>query len=159
MDRGQFSHHVLAFNFGLHYRPTPWQLGRDLRDLAEFRTTMRASMGTDYLPRMIWIETPPQHFTAPRGEYEAAKNPTADPCAPYDAARIDRDDRGMFNTISDPYVANISDARAETWDLSKRSWFAHARLGDSTHYCRPGVPELWVYAMFKAIAQPPTACR
>jgi hypothetical protein len=146
-----FRHHFLAFNFGLHYRPTPWQLERDLVDLAEFRLKMRETMGADYLPRMIWIDTPPQHFTTPRGEYEAGKNLTTDACAPYDKTRLERNDRGMFNTISDSLIANISDAHAQTWDFAKRSWFAHMRVGDCTHYCRPGVPELWVYALAKAV--------
>lgn len=155
----QFQHHILAFNVGLHYRNTPWQLGRDLTDLAAFRARMREAMGPDdYLPKMIWIDTPPQHFSLPRGEYLHTKNTTADPCSPYDAARLERNDRGMFNSISDAFVANISDAHAQTWDLAKRSYFAHARVGDCTHYCRPGVPELWVYALTEALAKTLKTC-
>lgn len=153
-----FRHHVVVFNVGLHYRPTPYLLSQDMQTLAKYRQHIRRTMGDDYLPLTLWIDTPPQHFSTPRGEYDTRQNLTTDVCSPFDAERLAGNDRGTFNSLSDDFVLNVSDAHVRTWDLAKGNHFSHLRPGDCTHYCRPGVPELWTYALTKTLAKAMPAC-
>ncbi|KAI9001750.1 hypothetical protein DFJ74DRAFT_775454 [Hyaloraphidium curvatum] len=146
-----FSSDVFAFNLGVHYRPAQWQLAPDLRVLAKYRAKAREAMGGGYLPRMVWLDTAPQHFSTAGGDYDPARNLSADPCSPFSRGRLESADRGTFNALSDPLVQSISDAHARTWEMAKRASHAHRRVGDCTHYCRPGVPELWVYALAGAV--------
>lgn len=156
----QFRHDVVLFNVGLHYQAAIHRpnLARDLQALADYRQHVRTTMGEGFLPLTLWIDTPPQHFSLPKGEYDLSKNLTADMCAPFDEERIARGDRSAFNKVSDDYIANISDAHVKTWGVAERSHFSHLGSGDCTHFCGPGVPELWAFVLAKTIAQARPPC-
>lgn len=155
----EFRHDVVVFNFGVHYRPVPYLLIKDLQAVADYREEVRNTMGPGRLPLTLWIDTAPQHFSTAQGGYDPDKNMTTDKCAPFSDERLAINaDRGEFNAVSDPYLASVSDAHVRTWDMSKRAYFAHNRVGDCTHYCRPGVPELWIYALTKTLAKALPAC-
>lgn len=160
-----FRHHVVVFNVGVHYSSKMYQLSRDLDAVAKYRQVVRQAMGNDSLPLMLWIDTAPQHVSTPPGEYDSRKNVTSDMCSPFSDAQLTSTNRGTFNAISDDFVFNISDAHVRTWELAKRSYFSHSpRVGDSsyddcTDYCRPGVPELWVYMLTKTLAGLDRVCR
>lgn len=206
-----FLKHVVIFNLGLHYQEKRYLLSRDLQAIADYRHHVRLTMGESFLPMTLWIDTPPQHFSLPRGMYDSRRNLTGDSCLSYDDAFFARGDRGPFNAISDDYVSNVSDAHVQAWDLAERSYFAHLHAGttyrtyldahvegihmgmrrinfgvilrpfqtvfflslkemlppphnktttgDCTHYCNPGVPELWIFALTKVLAQTRPGCQ
>ncbi|KDD73500.1 hypothetical protein H632_c2115p1, partial [Helicosporidium sp. ATCC 50920] len=58
------SRDVVVLNTGLHYRDVA-SLRRDLAALADWR----AARGPEKRPAMVWMDVPPQHFSAPTGEW------------------------------------------------------------------------------------------
>lgn len=145
-----FSSHLVVFNVGLHYRNSEDRLSTDLQAVARSRRDQLSS-GRRYLPKTIWMSTPAQHFRDARGGYDASQVDKV--CVPLNDEFLSRGDRGAFNTVSDPFVGNISDAQIDAWDASKTSYFAHLGGGDCTHYCHPGVPELWLFQLTKTLAK------
>lgn len=153
-----FQTHIVVLNAGLHYYFVPQKLGLDMQAFArERRLTTRESW-----PRILWVDTPPQHFNTPRGGYNFTMKDTLaeQACAPLSEDLLrNYNDRGDFNAISDEFVPSVSDGHVKTWEVSKRAYYAHVdRAGDCTHYCRPGVPELWLYLLTKTLSTVKPVC-
>jgi hypothetical protein len=149
---GDFSKDFVVLNSGLHYYANRNQLAEDLMQLAIFRNNRVNKSGQSALPLTIWMDTPPQHFGTPDGGYNhTIRTLNTTECSPFTPAILASNYRGPFNSISDLHAQHISDIQMSVWDVSRLAHFAHARPGDCTHFCRPGVPELWVLMLTKTI--------
>jgi len=130
---------TLVLNFGLH---TSRYL--DIQHALERWERYRPPTGRKL--RLVWRDTSPQHFPEKGGLFNRA---VTLPCAPID------DMRAAFEPYKDvtrmlskfPFVH-----RLPIWSLTASRFDAH-NLQECTHWCLPGVPDVWVqllYALLKA---------
>lgn len=144
-----FSTDVVIFNYGLHYELVKSPLPRDLVNFAAYRAAIKTS-GTWDMPLTIWIDTFPQHFSTPTGVFKRKSGLDNDTCRPFETDSIGN--RGAYNALSDPYIANVSDLHLAIWGIASPFHYAHYKPGDCSHYCRPGVPELMVYQLYRLLS-------
>lgn len=154
---------IMVLNVGLHYSPTYEQ---ELQAIAAFHDKHKTKM-----PTLIWMDTPPQHFETPLGEYPkdhwgppykcwyigktADKNPlrlssdhqltTIDP--EYQVAA----DGGWRNILSRAIMHNHFVPVLQIWNETTDLWNYHRDNGagwECTHYCFPSAPQVWVHHLF-----------
>ena len=117
----------------------------ELEELAGYLLSQRRR-----LPRMVWMDTTPQHFPKTgyyTGEFHAAA------CAPWAAwERGDAVPRagGMWNVAAAPFVHRLADAHLRTWDASVPFWSTHMP-SECTHWCQPSVYHVWLYLLNGAL--------
>lgn len=127
-------------------------------------------------PRLLWQETPPQHFTSPTGEYlrdGGTKPPYV--CQEIGAGHVKvLDDNtvqvdsadysfaaagGWRNSIANPIMQQHHVPIIHHWNASLPLWDFHRDNGkglECTHYCLPSAPQVWVAALhdtLEALAQ------
>jgi len=117
----------------------------ELRQLAAYRAAHRAS-----LPRMLWMDTPPQHFPG-TGDFSGSFR--AKECEPHKGWQSgDKVSRagGTWNSAAAPLVPQLADAHLRTWEASVELWDSHMP-GECTHWCQPGAYQLWLYLLNKVL--------
>lgn len=141
------SRDVVVLNTGLHYRDVA-SLRRDLAALADWR----AARGPEKRPAMVWMDVPPQHFSAPTGEWAQGGNMTCRPLeAWYQGNEAVR--RGNHrNVAAEGLWKSIADARLATFNASVPLWDSH-KPGECTHWCSPGAYHLWLHLLNKQLAE------
>ena len=127
---------TVVMNFGLHNKELLMDPIQELlkvlsRDLLAGKTTL------------IWKETAPQHFKNPGGVYSTdalGKN-----CIDisHDSVEISNQFNLKYNPICHEYEVPV----LEIWNMTRSFFNAHVQ-GECTHYCQPGVAELWVERLF-----------
>lgn len=145
-----FPSDIVIFNYGAHFWTTNSTLADYLGKFALYRTAIKENGGLD-MPLTVWADTLPRHFSTTTGEYRPGAGLEADRCRALPPSS--QDDTGAHNAIAAPFVANMSDLHLKLWNLARPLHWGHFRIGDCTHYCRPGLPELEVYALYKLLRQ------
>jgi hypothetical protein len=123
---------VVVMNFGLHGKNRDLEVVDDLMqrltaDLAKSRTLL------------IWRETAPQHFRNVGGVF----SPDALGAACSDISGDSVEISNKFNLEYNPIMRKYDIPILEIWNMSRQYYNAHVQ-GECTHYCQPGVPELWL---------------
>lgn len=117
-------------------------MGEELAILADYVKAHRAD-----LPPIIWMDTPPQHFDAPLGEFPNGKMPYT--CAPlrrwYEGDAL-LAAGGNYNKAAAPSVPRFAAAHLQTWNASVPLWDSH-KPGECTHWCSPGTYHVWLYLL------------
>ena len=123
---------TVVMNFGLHnkeLRMDPIQeLFKKLSgDISQSKTTL------------IWRETAPQHFNNPGGVY--SPDVLAEKCidTSHDSIEISNQFNLKYNPICQKYEIPV----LKIWNMTRSFFSAHVQ-GECTHYCQPGVADLWV---------------
>ncbi|GAB4823852.1 hypothetical protein N2152v2_010898 [Parachlorella kessleri] len=129
---------VMVYNFGLHYPPTPGILGAQLAHMADY-----VKANASWMPRMIWMDTPPQHFRSPSGMY--GKEAVGKGCPPLDNNTIVQEG-GPYNKLARPYVGRLGQYHLETWNATVPFHYTHLNP-DCTHFCSPGPYQLWIFLL------------
>jgi len=119
-------------NFGLHNKelrmdPIQELLEKLPGDILQSKTTL------------IWRETAPQHFSNLGGVYspDALVKPCVD--TSNDSIEISNQFNLKYNPICKKYEVPI----LKIWNMTRGFFSAHVQ-GECTHYCQPGVADLWV---------------
>ena len=132
---------TLVINYGLHRQTTDYQdIHRTLQRWQAYRPPTGRKL------RLVWRETSPQHFQGKSGLFHGIKTP---PCVAIDDMRA----------AWEPYK-NMTDILSEfpeihllpIWSLTALRFDAHSEK-ECSHWCLPGVPDVWVqllYALLKA---------
>jgi hypothetical protein len=144
-----FGSDVVIFNYGLHYEWVKPSLPRDLANFALYRAAIKRSGSWD-LPLTVWIDTLPQHFSTWDSSFKRGLGLENDTCRALGLTAPG--DHGPFNALSAPLIGNISDLHLQVWDLASPFHYAHYKPGDCSHYCRPGVPELLIFQLYKLLS-------
>ena len=139
-----YSHYKLLFaefgtvvmNFGLHNKELRLEPFQELlkllsRDLLTGKTTL------------IWKETAPQHFKNPGGVY--SPDALGENCIDISHDSIERSNQ--FNLKYNPICQKYEVPVLKIWNMTRSFFNAHVQ-GECTHYCQPGVAELWVERLF-----------
>jgi hypothetical protein len=73
-----------------------------------------------------------------------------------DAAKIAELER----TMVEPFIRGVGGDVLETGEVSRGAWWAHtyaaptpSGTSDCTHWCMPGVPDLWVSALLEKLTE------
>jgi hypothetical protein len=145
-----FASDIVIFNYGLHYELVKSPLPRDLATFAVYRDAIKRS-GSWNMPLTVWIDTLPQHFSTPTGAFRRGAGLENDTCQAFGPATLGN--RGAYNALSDSFIGNVSDLHLDVWDIASPFHYAHygTKPGDCSHYCRPGVPELVVYQLYRLL--------
>jgi hypothetical protein len=99
-----------------------------------------------YYPRLIWRETPAQHFRSKSGVYHASR--VGEGCIDLSLTNnTTYSESNWRNLVANPIVDQYKFPILKLWMLSAERSDAHVGK-DCTHYCLPGLPDLWaVYLM------------
>jgi len=127
---------TVVMNFGLHnkeFRLDPIQELLKLLsgDLLTGKTTL------------IWKETAPQHFKNPGGVY--SPDALGENCI--DISHDSIENSNQFNLKYNPICQKYEVPVLKIWNMTRSFFNAHVQ-GECTHYCQPGVAELWVESLF-----------
>lgn len=118
------------FNFGLHFA-TPGSNGtpanqsllvQGLLGLAKWRLKHAAE-----LPRLVWMDTPAQHFSTPDGSWPAPGKPpfTCRPLKAWHNGDRTATAGGPFNAPIVPLVTQLADAHLRVYNASVPLWQQH----------------------------------
>ncbi|KAI3427135.1 hypothetical protein D9Q98_007072 [Chlorella vulgaris] len=145
-----FNSGIMIYNAGLHYG-TPGadgkpanssQLYRDLEGLVVFKQRYGREM-----PKLVWMDTPVQHFSAHDGSYNGGEKPFAcKPLAAWEAGDAVVTGGGRRNIPVAPLVPRFADAHLRTWNASVPLWDTH-KPGECTHWCSPSAYHLWLFLL------------
>lgn len=99
-----------------------------------------------YYPRLIWRETPAQHFRSKTGVYDASY--VGERCVELSSSHnTNFHESNWRNLAANPIVEQFNFPILKIWMLSAERSDAHVG-NDCTHYCLPGLPDVWaVYLM------------
>lgn len=123
---------LVVMNFGLHNQgldmdPIRELLSRLSKDLAQSKT------------KLIWRETAPQHFNNYGGVFSPDKLKQG--CA--DISFHSTNQSNQFNLKYNPICEENNIPILKIWNMTKGYFDAHVQ-GECTHYCQPGVSDLWL---------------
>jgi len=112
-------------------------------------------------PAVIWRDAQPQHFAPAGGHYSEPSGPhyiynhdRREACPRKELGEMQA--HHVWNNLSLPAV-ECSEVRVlRTWHASAGSWDAHLEWGDCTHWCLPGVPDLWNELLINLLFSSPT---
>ena len=123
---------TVVINFGLHNK----ELRMDpIQELLE-RLSVDLSTGKTAI---IWRETAPQHFKNPGGVY--SPDALGENCV--DISHDSIEESNQFNLKYNPICQKYKVPVLKIWNITRSFFNAHVH-GECTHYCQPGVSELWV---------------
>jgi len=130
---------VVVMNFGLHNKqldtdPIAKLLPRLSKDLSKHKTIL------------IWRETAPQHFDNLGGIF--SEDALDHECR--DISEASEDLSNQFNLKYNPICEKENITIMKIWNMTKNYFDAHVQ-GECTHYCQPGIPELWVGVLKEAL--------
>ena len=151
---------ILVLNVGLHYSPDYEQ------ELHKIASTFHVEQST--LPKLLWMDTPPQHFLTEFGEFPKDFGRPPHSCwyigkyKSKDPLRLTSDHQlttvdpkyqsvvegGWRNNISRAVMAAAGIPVLQVWNESTALWNYHRDNGagwECTHYCFPSAPQVWVY--------------
>ncbi|KAL4430006.1 hypothetical protein ABPG77_004376 [Micractinium sp. CCAP 211/92] len=145
-----FKDDLMVFNTGLHFE-TPGAGGKPLGE-SRLATDLRAfaawrQQNADSLPKLVWMDTPVQHFTGWDGSYNGGQKPFR--CAPLTAwEKGDPTVRagGKRNMAVADLVPRFADAHLRTWNASIPLWNTH-KPDECTHWCSPSAYHLWLHLL------------
>lgn len=99
------------------------------------------------LPPIIWMDTPPQHFDAPLGEFPNGKMPyTCAPLKGWYSGNAVLAAGGNYNRAAAKHLPRFAAAHLQTWNASVPLYDSH-KPGECTHWCSPGAYHLWLYLL------------
>jgi hypothetical protein len=148
------THHqeTLVLNFGLHHEQTDYhEIYHALERWQAYRPPTRRKL------QLVWRDTSPQHFPEKGGLYT---DKVKLPCVPIDDMRAGFE---PYENITRMFSEFPEMRRLPIWSLTAPRFDAH-NPNECTHWCLPGVPDVWVrllYALLKAqpksspVRQPP----
>ncbi|KAL4444044.1 hypothetical protein ABPG75_011781 [Micractinium tetrahymenae] len=117
---------------------------RELTDLTAWRQQHALQ-----LPRLVWMETGPQHFFTPQGLYPGPQAPKPYRCRPLQAwYQGDPETRAgsWRNAAVAPLVPRLADTHLRIYNASVPLWESHMP-GECSHWCHPAAYELWVFLL------------
>jgi len=127
---------VVVMNYGLHNK----ELNTDpIKELVHRLST--DLIGTNTI--LIWRETAPQHFSNLGGVFSADKLSAACSDISKDPLVVSNQFNLKYNPIFEKYNIRI----LRVWNLTRNYYDAHIH-GECTHYCQPGVADLWVEKLY-----------
>jgi len=131
---------IIVLNFGLHdkdFNLIPVQLlFRKLKRDLNSKTAL------------VWRETAPQHFNNEGGVYSPEK--LNDNCV--DISTHSQKESNRFNHKYNSIFQENEIPILKIWNLTKRYFDAHVQ-GECTHYCQPGIAELWLHELYTLLNQ------
>lgn len=149
-----FTRDILVINFGVHYSPFSDFKGSSepikqtyTRELAELAAWRQAH--AQQLPRIVWTDTGPQHFSTPLGLYPGPQAPKPHRCRPLEAwyRAVPEVVAGSWrNVVAAPLVPRLADAHLRIYNASVPLWESHLP-GECSHWCHPAAYELWVFLL------------
>ncbi|EFN56574.1 hypothetical protein CHLNCDRAFT_144253 [Chlorella variabilis] len=144
-----FKEDIVVLNTGLHYpeydhpeTPSPRYV-QELTALAEWR-----QLHADFLPRIVWMDTGPQHFFTHEGTFPGhGKRPFK--CRPLDAwykgdPVVGAGTRRAMAVA--PIVSRLADAHLQIYNATVPLWDSHLP-GECSHWCQPSAYQLWLYLL------------
>lgn len=155
-----FSNDLLLLNVGLHFSP---HYEIELQKIAEVFQDQGST-----LPKLLWVDTPPQHFLTEFGEFPKDFGRPPHKCwyigkySKRDPLTLTKDHQltttdpkyqsvvegGWRNIISRAVMAAADIPVLQIWNESTALWNYHRDNGagwECTHYCFPSAPQVWVY--------------
>ena len=167
---------IVLLNDGVWFSPNPWSdlpsrgVGHAVRD-ARFRaeatlaTIRRLGLRTDRRICVLWRETSPQHFAGSdhlRGSFPGRGEPTFDSKRGCSAHRPSKN--GLASSLWEPLnawlesrglpVVRLWQDSAAHHDLHlgmRTAYVQHKGTSDCTHWCSPGVVDMWVPLLRNAV--------
>lgn len=139
---------VLLINCGLHY----FKAAANRYDVELYKQHLRlvtefVEQHRQELPKaLIWLTTPPQHFTANQfGTFEVKPGKAHLQCGPLNGQLPEIQQGGWYNMIASDYVRRMQvlDTWQFAWDLHQ----VHLLTGDCTHSCLPGWYSVWAWQL------------
>ena len=137
---------ILIPNLGVHFSANDGTLSRATRTLLDAFDVARQRLATVATLRLLWRETPAQHFSTPGGVYHYEHGSNYGQCS---AIREARDE---FNAVTNPLVESAGHDVLRLWNASVPRWDSHFGNGDCTHYCLDnGVVDQWVSEVMRKL--------
>lgn len=96
-----------------------------------------------------------QHFNTSDGGY-LGKHTTPPECVSLPSSSARGSMAVRHNRLAAPHVPQLGPAHLQTWQASIPGWDQHHgwKYGqDCTHWCQPGMPELWLPLLNKLLAE------
>jgi hypothetical protein len=161
---------LFVVNFGLWHGTSVAEAYRQhLHELGAFFKANRPTF-----PNVFWMQTPKQHFDSSDGDYKdewvgVRKGPFD--CQPIRNVRLDK--WGLLqqeDNTTDPVAAYVMDGTwrnlmaqeilgrqygmpiVPVYNVTVPAWDKHranANGQECSHYCHPGIPQLWVYTLMR----------
>ena len=126
---------TVVINFGLHNKELRMDPIQEL--LEQLSGDMLISKTT-----LIWRETAPQHFNNLGGVYSS--DALGKGCV--DISHYSTERSNTFNLKYNPICQKYKVPVLKIWNMTRSFFNAHVQ-GECTHYCQPGVAELWVESL------------
>lgn len=137
---------ILIPNVGVHFSANDGTLSSATRTLIDAFDVARQRLATAATLRLLWRETPAQHFSTPSGVYVHGSGGNHGPCS---AVREVRDE---FNAVTNPLVESAGHDVLRLYNASLPRWDSHFGNGDCTHYCLDnGVVDQWVSEVMRKL--------
>jgi len=99
-------------------------------------------------PRIIYREVTAQHFSSPGGHFVHSwmtdynrPNASATCASGLDASEMRK--YHQWNKFANPIFERAGVPILRVWESTSLAWNAHVGHGDCTHFCLPGIPDLW----------------
>ncbi len=151
MRQTNFKQDMIIFNFGLHYniRATQ-QYVDDVLSIVKWRSILASYTQQ---PVMVWMETPPQHFSSSTGEY--GEHNRSSTCRPANTTNPIVVSGGHWNEMAAMYYPVLADTVLKIYNASLPAYNLHAEgaSNDCTHWCSPSVYHLWVTQLFTTLSE------
>jgi len=137
---------ILIPNLGVHFSANDGTLSRATRTLLDAFDVARQRLATVATLRLLWRESPAQHFSTPSGVYHYEHGSKYGQCS---AIREARDE---FNAVTNLLVESAGHDVLRLWNASLPRWDSHVGNGDCTHYCLDnGVVDQWVSEVMRKL--------
>lgn len=72
-------------------------------------------------------------------------------CVPHTLA--DMTQHAHWDRAANPVLRTQGVPVLPVWASTSMAWDAHVGHGDCTHFCQPGIPDLWARSLFEILAK------